>query len=74
MVEDALSHKRHVVSSMTLSVDLRSQMLQELPTNSWYQKVSREIDSGRPLEGKFLGYVLELDGLLRFLGRIYVPL
>ena len=26
------------------------------------------------MEGNFLGYVLELDGLLRFLGRIYVPL
>ena len=26
------------------------------------------------MEGKFLGYVLESDGLLRFSGRIYVPL
>ena len=36
--------------------------------------MSRELDSGRPLEGKFSGYVLESDGLLRFSGRIYVPL
>ena len=69
---DALSCKRHVVSSMTLSVNLRNQILQALPTDSWYQEVCREIDSGRPLEGKFSGYVLESDGLLRFLGRIYV--
>ena len=74
MVVDALSHRRHVISSMTLSVDLRSQILQALPTNSWYQEVCREIDSGRPLEGNFLDYVLELDGLLRHLGRIYVSL
>ena len=62
---NALSHRRHVISSMTLSVDFRSQILEELPTNSWYQEVCREIDSGRPLEGNFLDYVLNLDGLLR---------
>ncbi len=33
-----------------------------------------EINSGRPLEGKFSSYVLESDGLLRHSGRIYVPL
>ena len=33
-----------------------------------------EIDLGRPLEGRFIGYVLESDGLLHFLGRIYVLL
>ena len=74
VVADALSFRRHEVSSMTLSVDLRRQNLQVLPTDSWYQEVSREIDSGRPMEGKFSGYVLESDGLLRFLGRIYVLL
>ena len=74
VVVDALIRRRHEVSSMTLSVDLRSLILQALPTDSWYQDVSREIDSGRPLEGKFLDYVLESDGLLRHLGRIYVPL
>ena len=71
---DALSHRRHVISSMTLSVDLRSQILQALPTDSWYQEVCREIDSGRTLEGNFSDYVLESDGLLRHSRRIYVPL
>ena len=33
----------------------------------------REIESGRSLEGKFAGYVRESNGLLRHLGRIYVP-
>ena len=63
-----------MVTSMTLSVDLRSWILQALPTDSWYQEVCREIDSGRPSEGNFAGYVQESDGLLRHLGRIYVPL
>ena len=48
-------------------------MLQALPINFWYHEVCREIDSRRPLEGKFSNYVLEYDGLLRHLGRIYVP-
>ena len=74
VVVDALSCRRHEVSSMILGIDLRGQILEALPTNSWYQEVSREIDLGRPLEGKFLGYVLELDGLLRFSGRIYVSI
>ena len=53
MVVDALIRRRRVISSMTINVDLRSQILQTLPTDSWYQEVCREIHSGRPLEGKF---------------------
>ena len=71
VVADALSRRRHAISLMTLSVYLRSQILQALPTDSWYQELCREIDSGRPLEGKFSDYVLESDGLLRHSGRIY---
>ena len=32
-----------------------------------------EIESRRTLEGRFLGYVLEFDGLLCHIGCIYVP-
>ena len=73
MVVDTLSHRRHVTLSLTLSVYLRSHILQELSTDTWLE-VSREIDSSRPLEDRFSSYVLELDGLLHYLGRIYVPL
>ena len=59
VVVDTLSHRRHVTLSMTLSVDLRSHILQALPTNIWYQEVSRKIASRRPLEGRFLDYVLK---------------
>lgn len=31
------------------------------------------LESGRPLEGRFSCFSLEADGLLRHLGRIYVP-
>ena len=33
-----------------------------------------EIESGHPLDGIFLGYSLEFNGLLHHLGRIYVPM
>jgi hypothetical protein len=29
--------------------------------------------SGRQLESKFEGYILEEDGLLRYQGRMYIP-
>lgn len=74
VVADTLSRRRHVTSSMTLSVDYRSQILRALFTDTWYQEVSREINAGRPLEGRFSDYTLESDGLLRHSGRIYVPL
>ena len=40
VVVDVLSCKKHVTLSMTLSVDLRSQILQAIPTNAWYQEVN----------------------------------
>ena len=67
VVAAALSHRRHETLTLTLSVDLRSQILQALPTDTWYQELSREIDVGRPLEGRFSDYVLESDALLRHL-------
>ena len=48
--------------------------MKALPSDTWYQEVRAEIESGRTLEGRFLGYVIESDGLLRHLGRIYVPM
>ena len=74
VVVDVLSHRRHKVSALTLSVELRSRILQALPTDAWYQEVSREINLGRALEGRFAGYSLESNGLLRHTKMIYVPL
>ena len=74
MVANALSRRRHVTLSLTLSVDLRSCILQALLIDTWYQEMRMEIDSRRPLEGRFLGYVLESYGLLHYSGMIYVQL
>ena len=58
---------------MSLGVDLRGRILEALPSDTWYQEVRAGIKSRRTLARRFLGYVLEFDGLLRHLGRIYVP-
>ena len=47
--------------------------MEALLSDTWYQGVRVEIESRRTLEGRFLGYVLEFDGLLHQLGHIYVP-
>ena len=48
--------------------------MEALPSDTWYQEVRVEIESGRTLEGRFLGYILESDGLLHHKGCIYVPM
>ena len=47
--------------------------MEALPSDTWYQEVRAEIDVGCTLDGRFLGYSLESDGLLQHFGRIYVP-
>ena len=74
VVTDALSRRQHEILVLSLGVDLRGHILEVLPSDTWYQEVRVDIESGRTLEGRFLGYVLESDGLLRHLGRIYVPM
>lgn len=58
VVADALSRKRHEVSVLTLSVDLRSCILSALPLDAWYQEDSAEIASGKALDGRYAGYSL----------------
>lgn len=73
VVADALIHKRNEISVVSLSVDLRSHILCALPLDVWYQEVITEVAIGRSLEGRYAGYSIDSDGLLRHLGCIYVP-
>ena len=73
VVADALSRRRHELSSVTTSTDLRERILQHLPADELYSEVSQVVHSQRPLEGKYSEYSLESDGLLRHRGRMYVP-
>ena len=72
-VEDALSRRHHELSSMTVSTDLREQILHCLPADELFTEVIQVVHSQRPLEGKFSEYSLEFDGLLHHRGRMYVP-
>jgi hypothetical protein len=73
VVVDALSRKPHVFSLVPLKVNLRERVLGQLLGDSWYLKVTSTLQSGRQLDPKYEGYSLEVDGLLRYQGRMYIP-
>lgn len=73
VVADALSRRRHELSSLILMVDLKDKILQNLSSDHWYQDVKAILDSGSLLEGHFEGYSLSPEGLLLFKGNCYVP-
>jgi hypothetical protein len=74
VVADALSRRPRVFSLVTLKVSLRERVLTtQLQGDSWYLKVTSNLQSGRQLEPKYEGYNLEADGLLRYRGRMYIP-
>ena len=71
-VADALSRRRHELSSLTLTVNLKEKIIQNLITDPWFFDVKSVIESGSNLEGRYEGYSINSDGLLIFRGRIYI--
>ena len=47
--------------------------MHHLPKDEFYAKLCQIVHSQRPLEGKFVDYSLDYEGLLLYKGRIYVP-
>jgi hypothetical protein len=47
-------------------------VLTQLPGDSWYLKVTSNLQSRRQLDPKHEGYSLETDELLRFRGGMYI--
>jgi hypothetical protein len=72
VVVDALSRRSHVFSLVPLKVNLREHVLTQLLGDSWYLKVTSNLQSGRQLDPKYEGYSLEADGILRYRGRMYI--
>jgi hypothetical protein len=72
VVMDALSRRPHIFSLVTLKVSLREQVLTQLLGDNWYLKVTSNLQKGRQLDPKYEGYNLEIDGLLRYRGRMYI--
>ena len=73
IVVDALSRRRHALSSLFLIVDLKSKILQNLSADHWYQDIKAVIGNGRIIKGHFEGYSVNSEGLLLFRGCVYVP-
>ena len=72
-VVDALSRRHHELSSITLTVDLKERILQNLNFDPWFLDVKSVIESGTTLEGRYEGYSISTDDLLMFRDRIYIP-
>ena len=70
VVADALSRRPRVFSLVPLKVNLRERVLTQLQGDSWYLKVTSNLQSGRQVNPKYEGYSLEADGLLRYRGRM----
>jgi hypothetical protein len=73
VVADSLSRRPSVFSLVPLKVNLRERVLTQLLGDSWYLKVTSTLQSGSQLDPKYEGYSLEVDGLLRYQGRMYIP-
>ena len=73
VIADALSRRPHVFSLIPLKVNLREHVLTQLQGDSWYLKVTSNLQSMRQLDPKYEGYSLEADGPLRYRGRMYIP-
>ena len=61
VVADALSRRPRIFSLVTLKVNMREHVLTQLPGDSWYLKVTSNLQSGRQLDPKYEGYSLEAD-------------
>jgi hypothetical protein len=73
VVADALSRRPRVFSLVPLKVNLREHVLTQLQGDSWYLEVTSNLWSGRQLDPKYEGYSMEVDELLRYRGRMYIP-
>jgi hypothetical protein len=72
VVADALSRRPRIFSLVTLKVSLREQVMAQLLGDSWYLKVTSNLQNGRQIYPKYEGYDIETNGLLRYRGRMYI--
>jgi hypothetical protein len=61
VVVDTLSRRPHVFSLVPLKVNPREHVLTQLHGDSWYLKVTSNLQSGRQLDPKYEGYSLEVE-------------
>jgi hypothetical protein len=73
VVMDALSGRPRVFSLVPLKFNLRECVLGKILGDIWYLKVTSTLQSGRKLDPKYERYILEVDGLLRYQERMFIP-
>ena len=73
IVVDALIKKPTIFSHILLKVYLRERVVAKLVGDTWYRKLSLTLKNGRKVEPKFGGYELEVDGLLQYQRKMYIP-
>jgi len=66
VVANALSRRPHIFSLVTLKVNLREHVLTQLLGDSWYLKVTSNLQRERQLDPKYEEYSLEIDRLLGY--------
>jgi hypothetical protein len=66
VVVDALSRRPRIFSLVNLKVNMREHVLTQLQRDSWYLKVTSNLQSRRQLDLNYEGYNLETEGLLRY--------
>ncbi|XP_059073495.1 uncharacterized protein LOC131874232 [Cryptomeria japonica] len=59
---------------MQPNLNARQRCWIEFSCEDEFEEIIAEVTAGRALEGRYAGYSVELDGLLRHFGCIYVPL
>jgi hypothetical protein len=73
VVADALIRRACAFSLVPLRVNMMEHVLGKLLGDSWYLNLTSTLQSGRQLNQKYEGYILEVDGLLIYQGRMYIP-
>jgi hypothetical protein len=72
IVGDALSQRPHTFSVIPLKMNLREMILALQIDDDWYKEFKDNIGQNRMMIPKYQGYSLDIDGLLRYNGKIYV--
>ena len=73
VVVDSLRRKPRILSLVPLKVDLKERVLAKLVGDTSYRKLSSTLKNGRKVEPKFGRHELEVDGLLQYQTKMYIP-
>lgn len=71
-VADALSRRRHIFTISTTRTRLKEHVIKNLKGDDHYEMVKTALHTD-PSDHRFDGYSFDIEGLLRYQGRMYIP-